>query len=121
MYLLSHRYEELDVFKRFVASVETQLERRVKILQTDRSREYLLDMFKEFCEEKGIQRQLKIPRTPQQNGVAEHIYRTLLDMIMSIMVHANLPISFLGDTLLTATYILNCVSSKSVTVTPYEL
>jgi len=71
VYLLSHRYEALDVFKRFVAELETQLERRVKILQTDRGHEYLLVMFKEFCEEKGIQRQLTIPRTPQQKCVAE--------------------------------------------------
>jgi len=41
------------------------LERRVKILQTDRGREYLSDMFKEFCKEKGIQRQPMIPYTPQ--------------------------------------------------------
>jgi len=41
MYLLSHCYETLDVFKRFVAEVETQLERKVKILRTDRGREYL--------------------------------------------------------------------------------
>jgi len=32
VYLLSHRYEALDVFKCFVAKVETQIERRVKIL-----------------------------------------------------------------------------------------
>ena len=31
-YLLSHRCEALNVFKRFVAEVETQLELRVKIL-----------------------------------------------------------------------------------------
>ena len=48
--LLSHRYETLNVFKRFVAEVKTQLERRVKILWTDRGREYLSDMFKEFSE-----------------------------------------------------------------------
>jgi len=54
VYLLSHRYEALDVFKRFVAEVETQSEQWVKILQTDRGYEYLSDMFKEFCEEKGI-------------------------------------------------------------------
>ena len=72
MYLLFHRYEALDVFKCFAIEVETQLERRVKILQTNRGREYLSDMFKEFCEKKRIQRQLMIPRTPQQNGVAEH-------------------------------------------------
>ena len=39
VYLLSHRYEALDVFKRFVAEVETQLYQRVKTLRTDRGRE----------------------------------------------------------------------------------
>jgi len=38
-----------------------------------------------------------------------------------MMAYANLPISFRGDALLTAAYILNRVSSKSVTATPYEL
>jgi len=94
VYLLSHRYEVLDEFKHFLGEMETQLERRVKILRTDRGCEYLLDMLKEFCEGKGIQRQLTIPRTPQQNGVAEHRNQTLLDMVGLMVAHANLPISF---------------------------
>jgi len=44
------------VFKRFVAEVETQLDQRVKTFQTNRGREYLSHMFKEFCEEMGIRR-----------------------------------------------------------------
>jgi len=71
LYLLSHHYKALDVFKRLVAEVETHLDRRVKTLRTDRGCEYLSHMFKESCEEKGIRRQLTIPSTPQQNGVAE--------------------------------------------------
>ena len=63
-YYICYNYETLDVFKRFVIEAETQLQRRVKILRTDRGREYLSDIFKEFCQEKGIQRQLTIPRTP---------------------------------------------------------
>jgi transposase InsO family protein len=47
-----------------------------------------------MCEEKGILRQLTIPYTPQQNGVAERRNRTLLEMIRSMMVQANLPITF---------------------------
>jgi len=121
VYLLPHRYEALDVFKRFVAVVETQLDRRVKTLRTDRGREYLSHMFKEFCEEKGIRRQLTIPDTPQQHGVAEHRHQTLLDMVRSMMAHINLPITVWGDALLTAAYILNRVPSKSVPVTSYEL
>ena len=37
------------------------------------------------------------------------------------MVQANLPISFWGDALLTATYILNRMPNKSVSTTPYKL
>ena len=37
------------------------------------------------------------------------------------MAQAKLPITFWGDALLTATYILNRVPSKSVASTPYEL
>ena len=37
------------------------------------------------------------------------------------MAQANLPISYWGDALLPAAYILNCVPTKSVISTPYEL
>ncbi|XP_019257602.1 PREDICTED: uncharacterized protein LOC109235802 [Nicotiana attenuata] len=37
------------------------------------------------------------------------------------MAQANLPISYWGDALLTATFVLNRVPTKSVTITPYEL
>ena len=42
-------------------------------------------------------------------------------MVRSMMAQANLPISYWGDALLTATYVLNRVPSKFVTTTPYEL
>ncbi|KAF7814540.1 zf-CCHC domain-containing protein/rve domain-containing protein/RVT_2 domain-containing protein/gag_pre-integrs domain-containing protein/UBN2_2 domain-containing protein [Senna tora] len=64
---------------------------------------------------------MTIPGTPQQNGVAERRNRTLLDMIRSMMAQANLPISYWGNVLLTATFILNRVPSTSVASTPYEL
>jgi len=53
--------------------------------------------------------------------MVERRNQTLLDMLRSMMAHANLLISFWGDALLTAAYILNRVPSKSVSVTPYEL
>jgi len=101
--------------------VENRLSIKIKALKTDRGREYLSEQFKKFCDEKGIARQLTIPYTPQQNGVAERRNRTLFDMVRSMMAQANLPIFFWGDALLTAAYILNRVPSKSVSSTPYEL
>jgi transposase InsO family protein len=121
VYLISHKSEALNCFRRYMILVENQLDKSIKALRTDCGREYLSEQFKELCEEKGIKRELTMPRTPQQNGVAEKRNRTLLEMIRSMMAQANLPISYWGDTLMTAAYILNRVPSKSVPSTPYEL
>ena len=45
----------------------------------------------------------------------------LMDMVRSMMVQESLSISFWGDALLTAAYLLNRVPSKLVELTPYEL
>ena len=42
-------------------------------------------------------------------------------MVRSMLARANLPISYWGDALLIATYILSRVPSKYVPSTPYEL
>ena len=119
--MISHKSEALECFRRYLIEVENQLDKSVKALRTDRGREYLSDQFRELCEEKGIVRQLIIPRIPQQNGVAKRKNQILLDMVRSMMEQVNLPISYWGDALLTATYILNRVPSKSIQSTPYEL
>ena len=118
VYFISHRYEALDCFESYSALVENQLNTKIKSLWTDIGCEYLSDLFKTYCDEKGIARQLTIPYTPQQNGVAERRNRTLLDMIRSMMAQVKLPISFWGDALMTATYILNRVPSKVCSLYP---
>ena len=55
-YLISHRYEALDCFKRYNTLVENQLNTNIKSLWTDRGHEYLSDLFKAYCNEKGIAR-----------------------------------------------------------------
>ena len=85
VYLLSHRHEALDCFKRFLAEVENKHEKGLKTFRTDRGHEYLPNQFKEFCEEKGILRHLTIPRASQQNAIAEMRDRTLLDTTISMM------------------------------------
>ena len=121
VYLISHRSKALDCFKRYNTLVENQLNTKIKSLRIGRGREYLSNLFKAYYDEKGIARQLIIPYTPQQNGVAEIRNKTLLDMVRSMMVQAKLPISFWGDAIMTATYILNRVPSKYVPSTQYEV
>jgi transposase InsO family protein len=120
VYVISRKSEALDCFIRYINLVENKLSTKIKALRTNRGCEYLSEQFKTFCEEKCIARQLTISYTPQQNGVAERKNKTLFDMVRSMMAQANLQISFWGDALLTAAYILNRVPSKSVSSTSYE-
>ena len=121
VYLICHKSEVLDCFRRYMRLVENQLDKSIKALKTDHGREYLSKQFKEFCDEKGIARQLTMPYTPQKKGIVERRNQTLLEMVRSMMAQANLPISYWGDVLLAAAYILNRMPSKSVSSTPYEL
>jgi hypothetical protein len=53
--------------------------------------------------------------------VAERRNRTLMDMVRSMMAYSDLPLSFWGEALHVAVYLLNHSPSKSVSSTPYEL
>ena len=56
VYLISHKSEALDCFRRYMRLVENQLDKSIKALRTNRGREYLSEQFKELCDEKGIAR-----------------------------------------------------------------
>ncbi|KAL0419100.1 UNVERIFIED_CONTAM: Retrovirus-related Pol polyprotein from transposon TNT 1-94, partial [Sesamum radiatum] len=47
------------------------------------------------------------PYTPQQNGVAERMNRTLLEKVRCMLISSGLPKSFWGEALVTAAYLIN--------------
>ena len=61
------------------------------------------------------------PGTPQRNGASERHNHTSLDMVQTMMSLTDLPLSFWGYALETATFTLNRAPSKSVETTLYEL
>ncbi|KAK2396677.1 putative mitochondrial protein [Trifolium repens] len=121
VYLMKHKSESFEKFKEFKNEVQNQLGKNIKILRSDRGGEYLSQEFNDHLRECGILSQLTPPGTPQWNGVSERRNRTLLDMVRSMMSHADLPNSFWEHALLTAAYTLNRVPSKKVDKTPYEI
>ena len=48
-----------------------------------------------------------IPRTPQQNGVAECMNKTLNECARSMRLHAGLPKTFWADAVSIAAYLIN--------------
>ncbi|KAL4591583.1 hypothetical protein LXL04_004552 [Taraxacum kok-saghyz] len=130
LYLIKEKSESLEMFKTFKAEVENQLDRKIKVVRSDRGGEYYgrhTDVgqapgpFFEFCRDNGIVNQYTMPGTPQQNGVAERRNRTLMDMVRSMLANTNLPQNLWTEALKTAIHILNRVPSKSVPKTPFEL
>ena len=57
----------------------------------------------------------------EQNGVAERINRTLMDMVRSMRTNVNLPQFLWTEALKTIVYIINRVPTKVVQKTPFEL
>lgn len=87
-------------------------------LQSDNGREYCNKQFNEYLKREGIQRRL----TPQQNGVAECINRTIVDMARCLLIQSGLPTMYWGEAINTANYLRNrCPSRSHEGMTPFEL
>ncbi|KAK9714501.1 hypothetical protein RND81_06G099300 [Saponaria officinalis] len=119
LYLIHEKSESLDMFKAFKAEVELQLNKRIKVVRSDRGGEYYGRY--DGSEECGIVPQYTMPGSPSMNGVAERRNRTLKDMVRSMISHSTLPVLLWGEALKSAAYILNRVPTKAAAKTPYEL
>ena len=109
------------MFKVYIAEVETQLERKIKILRSDMSGEYCLNEFDSYCEQHDIMHHRITPFTPQQLGFVEQKNRALTAMINSILIHPSLSNNLWGEALLTTCYVNIKFPSMKSKVTPYEL
>jgi transposase InsO family protein len=78
IYFFRKKSEVFDRFKEFKALVENQTEKRIKVLRTDNGGEFCGNEFEELCKKCGIEGKKTTPYTPQQNGVAEIMNRTLM-------------------------------------------
>ena len=121
IYLVNTKDEALNSFKNYKAEVENQLDKKIKVLRSDRGGEYESKDFAEFCSLHGIVHQTTAPYSPQMNGVAERKNRTLKNMINSMLFTSGAPHSLWGDACLAANAILNRIPHKKSDKSPYQL
>ena len=91
LYLLKHNSDVLDVFRYFKATVENQLNSKIKILRTDNGGEFTFNAFKLFCSSHGIIHQFSCLHTPQQNGVAERKHGHAVEYALTMLSQSKLP------------------------------
>ncbi|KAJ4717099.1 Retrovirus-related Pol polyprotein from transposon TNT 1-94 [Melia azedarach] len=111
---VDQKSEVFEAFKKFKAAVEKESGRQIKAIRTDRGGEFTSKEFQEFCEANGIRRFLTVPRSPQQNGVAERKNRTILNIARSMLKSKRLPKEFWAEAVSTAVYLSNRSPTRSV-------
>ena len=102
IYFFKQKSKVFDRFKKFKALVENQTEKKIKVLRIDNGGEFCSKEFEEFCKKCGIARQKTTPYTPQQNGVAERMNRTLMEKARSMLSGAGLEQKFWAEAVATA-------------------
>jgi len=126
VYLLHEKSQAVNALEVYINEVEKQLDRKVKIVRSDRGGEYYEKydesgqhpgLFAKFLERRGICAQYTMPGTPQQNGVSKRCNRTLMDMVRSMLSKSNVPVSLWMYALKTVMW----VPSKAVQKTPFAM
>ena len=123
IYFMRHKSEVLEKFKDFVACVTAESGMKICALRSDNGGEYLSSEFKKFLKIKGIKHELTVPYSPQQNGVAERMNRTLVETARAMLSHSSMPKVYWAEAVANAVYTRNRIISKAIfneKVTPYE-
>lgn len=94
--------------------VEKRTSHQILLLRSDNGRDYVNESFKQFLCQKGIQHQMPIPYTPQQNGLAERSNRTVVEKARCLLVDAGLSKRFWTKVCSTAVYLINRSPAKKL-------
>ena len=95
--------------------------RKPKYICIDWGKEFLSDQSKEWCAEKGIEIQLTAPYSPSQNGVAECMNRTLVELAHAMVAANELPKYLWESTVAHAAYLWNQAYTTTLNNMPYQI
>ncbi|OJA13049.1 hypothetical protein AZE42_11790, partial [Rhizopogon vesiculosus] len=114
LHLLCQKSEVFTAYKDFKAWCNTQHGARVKVLHSDRGGEYLGKEFVMHLKAAGTEQKLTIHNTPQHNGVAERLNRTLLEKVHAMLHKSGLPRFLWGEAVHHAIWLKNCTPTKAL-------
>ena len=121
VYMLKRKREVFEKFIEFLAMAENFTGKRLKKFRSDNGGEYISDEFDKYLKKRGILTEPTVPYTPQQNGKAERLNRTILDNVRSMLHHAKLPKRWWAEAVAACVYLRNRSPTSSFKgATPYE-
>jgi hypothetical protein len=121
MILLKSKDEAATAIRRFHAEAEKESRQPLRVLRTDRGGEFTAVDFAEWCTDRGVQRHLTAPYSPQWNGVVERRNQTVVGARRSMLKAMSVPAEFWGEAAMTAVFVLNRSLTRSLDgKTPFE-
>ena len=93
--------------KNFIKWVGNQRRQYPRKFQSDNGTEYINKDLQNFCKELGIEYETSQPYSPEQNGIAERINRTLVEGTFASLRHAGLPDGFWEEAMNQFVYVKN--------------
>ena len=121
IYVLKHKDEVFARFLEWKALVENSTGRKLKALRTDNGGEYTSKEFETYLKQNGIRHERTVPKTPEQNGVAERMNRTIVETARCMLAEAKLPRKFWAEAVSMAVYLRNRSPTTAVNgMTPFE-
>ena len=118
VYLMKLKSDVLKIFPEFLQMVETQFDKRVRCVRSDNAPEL---KFSDLYSKLGIIAYHSCPETPEQNSVVERKHQHILNVARALLFQSKVPLSFWGDCILTAVFLINRTPSPLLeNKTPYE-
>ena len=111
--------EVSSIFQNFNSYVERVFNRQIKSVQTDLGAEYkpLYTLFNNL----GIIRRHSCPHTHQQQGKVERKHRHVVDVGLTLLAKASMPLHFWWESFLSATFLIDRLPTPTLNlISPYQ-
>jgi hypothetical protein len=99
--------KQSDCLAHYLSWSKTQTGNRVKWLKCDNAKEYLSKESLDTCNSKGVEIDSSNPYKPQQNGRAERMNRTLVEMARSMLIQAGMGKEYWSYAIMAAAHVRN--------------
>jgi hypothetical protein len=108
IYLLKFKFEVIQKFQEFQSLVKWMFNRKIIVVHWGWEYEKLNSFFTKI----GTMHQVSCPHAHQQNGSAKRKHGHIVEVGLSLLASASMPLKFWNEAFLTATYLINRTPSK---------
>ncbi|PNX94499.1 retrovirus-related Pol polyprotein from transposon TNT 1-94, partial [Trifolium pratense] len=112
IYFLKQKSDALKAFTQFLTFVKNQFQASIKALQSDWGGEFR--PFTSLLNTLGIQHRLTCPHTSHQNGTVERKHRQIVEMGLTLLSQAHLPLKFWDHSFTQAVYLINKLPTSAL-------